>query len=128
MSKSYKYNLNYIGGIEAYRKRAMYTLNIKDDSFSVDGLFKSQHFSYDDIVDIKYGEIDLLKENTEIVRLMLFDQVSLLNWKNNKRINYCLVIVLKDQTILFAEEYEVSIAKAYQRLLDSVNKTRKVRS
>ena len=39
-----------------------------------------------------------------------------------------LVIVLKDQTILFAEEYEVSIAKAYQRLLDSVNKTRKVRS
>ena len=29
MKKTFKYNLNYIGGIAEYQKRAIYTLNLK---------------------------------------------------------------------------------------------------
>ena len=36
MKKTFKYNLNYIGGIAEYQKRAIYTLNLKENSFSVD--------------------------------------------------------------------------------------------
>lgn len=34
MKKTFKYNLNYIGGIAEYQKRAIYTLNLKENSFS----------------------------------------------------------------------------------------------
>ena len=46
MKKTFKYNLNYIGGIAEYQKRAIYTLNLKENSFSVDSIFKSRKFSY----------------------------------------------------------------------------------
>ena len=55
MKKTFKYNLNYIGGIAEYQKRAIYTLNLKENSFSVDGIFKSRKFSYNDIIEVKYG-------------------------------------------------------------------------
>lgn len=127
MANIEKYNLYYISGIEEYRRRAMYTLNIKEDCFSVNGIFKSKEFLFDEIVDIKYGEIDFLKESIDIVRKTLVDQVSLIDWRNNRRLNYCFVIFLKDQTILFGEEYNTLIKKAYEDLLKAVNKTRKKR-
>ena len=127
MANISKYNLYYISGIEEYRRRAMYTLNIKEDCFAVSGIFKSKEFLFDEIVDIKYGEINFLKETIDIVRRTLVDQVSLIDLRNNRKLNYCLVIFLKNQTILFGEEYETIIKKAYENLLNATNKTRKKR-
>lgn len=127
MANISKYNLYYISGIEEYRHRAMYTLNIKEDCFVVSGIFKSKEFLFDEIVDIKYGEINFLKETIDIVRRTLVDQVSLIDLRNNRKLNYCLVIFLKNQTILFGEEYDTLIKKAYENLLNATNKTRKKR-
>lgn len=127
MANISKYNLYYISGIEEYRRRAMYTLTIKEDCFTVSGIFKSKEFLFDEIVDIKYGEINFLKETIDIVRRTLVDQVSLIDLRNNRKLNYCLVIFLKNQTILFGEEYDTLIKKAYENLLNATNKTRKKR-
>ena len=127
MANISKYNLYYISGIEEYRRRAMYTLNIKEDCFAVSGIFQSKEFLFDEIVDIKYGEINFLKETIDIVRRTLVDQVSLIDLRNNRKLNYCLVIFLKNQTILFGEEYDTLIKKAYENLLNATNKTRKKR-
>ncbi|MFQ6791854.1 MAG: hypothetical protein ACLRT4_03600 [Thomasclavelia sp.] len=125
MAKTNKYNLNYIGGIDEYKKRTIYTLNIMDDGFSVDGLFKKKKFSYNQVVEIKYGEIDVLKETSDIVRMLLFDQVALLDLRNNRKIKYCLMIQLKERTILFAEQFDVSLKNAYANLLNKVNQANK---
>ena len=127
MANISKYNLYYISGIEEYRRRAMYTLNIKEACLAVSGIFKSKEFLFDEIVDIKYGEINFLKETIDIVRRTLVDQVSLIDLRNNRKLNYCLVIFLKNQTILFGEEYDTLIKKAYENLLNATNKTRKKR-
>ena len=57
----------------------------------------------------------------------MVDQVSLIDLRNNRKLNYCLVIFLKNQTILFGEEYDTLIKKAYENLLNATNKTRKKR-
>ena len=90
-------------------------------------LFENKEFLFDEIVDIKYGEINFLKETIDIVRRTLVDQVSLIDLRNNRKLNYCLVIFLKNQTILFGEEYDTLIKKAYENLLNATNKTRKKR-
>lgn len=41
---TFKYNLNYIGGINEYTKRAIYTLIIDKDYFYVNGLIKKEIF------------------------------------------------------------------------------------
>ena len=110
-----------------FGKFAATALNIKEDCFAVSGIFKSKEFLFDEIVDIKYGEINFLKETIDIVRRTLVDQVSLIDLRNNRKLNYCLVIFLKNQTILFGEEYDTLIKKAYENLLNATNKTRKKR-
>ena len=45
----FQYNLNYIGGIDGYNKRAIYTLKITDDYFYVNGLIKSKKFAYEQV-------------------------------------------------------------------------------
>ena len=103
MKKTFKYNLNYIGGIAEYQKRAIYTLNLKENSFSVDGIFKSRKFSYNDIIEVKYGEIEELKKQ--------------LDRRLNRKLKYCLAIILKEEmTIVFAEEYDGTIKTAYNTL------------
>ena len=77
MKKTFKYNLNYIGGIAEYQKRAIYTLNLKENSFSVDGIFKSRKFSYNDIIEVKYGEIEELKKQLDPVNVLLFGRMAL---------------------------------------------------
>ena len=71
--------------------------------------------------------LSLYKKKIDIVRRTLVDQVSLIDLRNNRKLNYCLVIFLKNQTILFGEEYDTLIKKAYENLLNATNKTRKKR-
>ena len=61
----FQYNLNYIGGIDGYNKRAIYTLKITDDYFYVNGLIKSKKFAYKQVKGIFFGEIDDLKSEVE---------------------------------------------------------------
>ena len=111
MKKTFKYNLNYIGGIAEYQKRAIYTLNLKENSFSVDGIFKSRKFSYNDIIEVKYGEIE------DPVNVLLFGRMALLDRRLNRKLKYCLAIILKEEmTIVFAEEYDGTIKTAYNTL------------
>lgn len=117
MKKTFKYNLNYIGGIAEYQKSAIYTLNLKESGFSVDGIFKSKKFSYDDIVDIKYGETNELKEQLDPVRVLLFGRIALLDRRLFRKLKYCLAIVLKEETIVFAEEVEGTIKTAANTLM-----------
>ena len=91
----FQYNLNYIGGIDGYNKRAIYTLKITDDYFYVNGLIKSKKFAYKQVKGIFFGEIDDLKRAFAEVKL-LFEQVSLLDYRLNRKLKYCLVIVLED--------------------------------
>ena len=113
---TFQYNLNYIGGISGYNKRAIYTLQIKDDCFFVNGLIKSKKFSYDQINKIIFGTTDELKGRIIEVNDLLFNHVKLLDYRLNRKLRYCLVIVLKDTTIIFAEEDDANIKNAYQRL------------
>ena len=117
MKKTFKYNLNYIGGIAEYQKRAIYTLNLKENSFSVDGIFKSRKFSYNDIIEVKYGEIEELKKQMDPVNVLLFGRMALLDRRLNRKLKYCLAIILKEEmTIVFAEEYDGTIKTAYNTL------------
>ncbi len=113
---SFQYNLNYIGGINGYNKRAVYTLKIKDNCFLVNGLIKSKKFSYNQVIKIVFGTTDELKESISEVKNMIFNHVKLLDYRMNRKLHYCLVIILKDTTIIFAEEHEANIKNAYQRL------------
>lgn len=113
---SFQYNLNYIGGINGYNKRAVYTLKIKDNCFLVNGLIKSKKFSYNQVIKIVFGTTDELKESISEVKNMIFNHVKLLDYRLNRKLHYCLVIILKDTTIIFAEEHEANIKNAYQRL------------
>ncbi|MFQ8705940.1 MAG: hypothetical protein ACLR9T_07740 [Thomasclavelia sp.] len=114
---TFKYNLNYIGGINEYTKRAIYTLIIDKDYFYVNGLIKKKKFSYDQVIKITYGTTDDLKKNIEEVKQLLFGHIGLLDRRLNNKLHYCLAIILKDTTIIFAEEHETSIKNAYQRLI-----------
>ncbi len=114
---TFQYNLNYIGGISGYNKRAIYTLKIKDDCFFVNGLIKSKKFSYDQINKIIFGTTDELKGRIIEVNDLLFNHVKLLDYRLNRKLRYCLVIVLKDTTIIFAEEDDANIKNAIQFLL-----------
>ena len=107
---SFKYNLNYISGINEYTKRAIYTLVIDKDYFYVNGLIKKKKFSYNQVIKIVYGTTDELKRN-------IVGNIGLLDRRLNKRLHYCLVIVLENATIIFAEEHETSIKNAYQKLM-----------
>ena len=107
MKKTFKYNLNYIGGIAEYQKRAIYTLNLKENSFSVDGIFKSRKFSYN----------EELKKQLDPVNVLLFGRMALLDRRLNRKLKYCLAIILKEEmTIVFAEEYDGTIKTAYNTL------------
>ena len=117
MKKSLKYNLTYIGGISGYDKRAIYTLNLKTDHFSVDGIFKSKKFLYADIIEVYFGEVDYLKGKLDIVRELMIDHLALLDRRLNRKLKYCLVIVLKEGAIVFSEEYDGIIKVAYERLI-----------
>lgn len=112
----FQYNLNYIGGIEGYNKRNIYTLKIKENEFFVNGFIKSKKFSYHQINNIYFGSIESLRGKLEIVEMLLFGHVDLLDYRLNKKLKYCLVIELKDSMILFAEEFEDNLKNAYQRL------------
>ncbi|WP_279159946.1 hypothetical protein [Thomasclavelia cocleata] len=114
---SFKYNLNYISGINEYTKRAIYTLVIDKDYFYVNGLIKKKKFSYNQVIKIVYGTTDELKRNIEEVNINIFGNIGLLDRRLNKRLHYCLVIVLENTTIIFAEEHETSIKNAYQKLM-----------
>ena len=95
-----KYNLNYIGGIAEYQKRAIYTLNLKENSFSVDGIFKSRKFSYNDIIEVKYGEIEELKKQLDPVNVLLFGRMALLVLRGlleKRDINYFIRYYLMEQ-------------------------------
>ena len=116
MKKTFKYNLNYIGGIAEYQKRAIYTLNLKENSFSVDGIFKSRKFSYNDIIEVKYGEIEELKKQLDPVNVLLFGRMALLDRRLNRKLKYCLVIVLEDTKIVFAQEEDINLKNAFRRL------------
>ena len=117
MKKTFKYNLNYIGGIAEYQKRAIYTLNLKENSFSVDGILKSRKFSYNDIIEVKYGEIEELKKQLDPVNVLSFGRMALLDRRLNRKLKYCLAIILKEEmTIVFAEEYDGTIKTAYNTL------------
>ncbi|WP_297668774.1 hypothetical protein [Thomasclavelia sp.] len=111
----FQYNLNYIGGIDGYNKRAIYTLKITDDYFYVNGLIKSKKFAYEQVKGIFFGEIDDLKKAFAEVRL-LFEQVSLLDYRLNRKLRYCLVIVLEDTKIVFAQEEDSNLKNAFKRL------------
>lgn len=113
---AFQYNLNYIGGINGYNKRAVYTLKIKDDCFLVNGMIKSKKFSYNQVIKIVFGTTDELKGSISEVKDMIFNHVKLLDYRLNRKLHYCLVIILKDTTIIFAEEHEANIKNAYQRL------------
>ena len=116
MKKTFKYNLNYIGGIAEYQKRTIYTLNLKENSFSVDGIFKSRKFSYNDIIEVKYGEIEELKKQLDPVNVLLFGRMALLDRRLNRKLKYCLVIVLEDTKIVFAQEEDINLKNAFRRL------------
>lgn len=111
----FQYNLNYIGGIDGYNKRAIYTLKITDDYFYVNGLIKSKKFAYKQVKGIFFGEIDDLKKAFAEVKL-LFEQVSLLDYRLNRKLKYCLVIVLEDTKIVFAQEEDINLKNAFRRL------------
>ena len=111
----FQYNLNYIGGIDGYNKRAIYTLKITDDYFYVNGLIKSKKFAYKQVKGIFFGEIDDLKRASAEVKL-LFEQVSLLDYRLNRKLKYCLVIVLEDTKIVFAQEEDINLKNAFRRL------------
>src|SRR5699024_11899393 len=111
----FQYNLNYIGGIDGYNKRAIYTLKITDDYFYVNGLIKSKKFAYKQVKGIFFGEIDDLKRAFAEVKL-LFEQVSLLDYRLNRKLKYCLVIVLEDTKIVFAQEEDINLKNAFRRL------------
>ena len=111
----FQYNLNYIGGIDGYNKRAIYTLKITDDYFYVNGLIKSKKFAYKQVKGIFFGEIDDLKRAFAEVKL-LFEQVSLLDYRLNRKLKYCLVIVLEDTKIVFAQEEDINLKNAIRRL------------
>lgn len=111
----FQYNLNYIGGIDGYNKRAIYTLKITDDYFYVNGLIKSKKFAYEQVKGIFFGEINDLKRAFEEVKL-LFEQVSLLDYRLNRKLKYCLVIVLEDTKIVFAQEEDINLKNAFRRL------------
>lgn len=116
MKKTFKYNLNYISGITEYQRRAIYTLNLKENEFSIDGIFKRKNFLYSDIIDIKFGEVNDLMAESEIIRGLLFKDLKLLDRRIARKLKYCLVIVLKDTTIVFAEEFDMTIKNAYNTL------------
>lgn len=111
----FQYNLNYIGGIDGYNKRAIYTLKITDDYFYVNGLIKSKKFAYKQVKGIFFGEIGDLKRAFAEVKL-LFEQVSLLDYRLNRKLKYCLVIVLEDTKIVFAQEEDINLKNAFRRL------------
>lgn len=116
MKKTFKYNLNYISGITEYQRRAIYTLHLKENEFSIDGIFKRKNFLYSDIIDIKFGEVNDLMAESEIIRGLLFKDLKLLDRRIARKLKYCLVIVLKDTTIVFAEEFDMTIKNAYNTL------------
>lgn len=122
---TFQYNLNYIGGINGYNKRAIYTLKIKDECFLVNGLIKSKKFSYNQIIGIVFGTTDELKRDITEVKEMIFNHVKLFDYRLNRKLRYCLVIILKDTTIVFAEEHEANIKNAYQRLSRAYDLTKK---
>lgn len=118
----FKYNLNYISGISEYTKRAIYTLAIEKDCFYVNGLIKKKKYSYDQITKIVYGTTDELKSSIEEVKKYIYDHIGLLDRRLNSKLHYCLVIILKDTTIIFAEEHESSLKNAYHRLIQAYDK------
>lgn len=121
-----QYNLNYISGIAGYNKRAIYTLKINEDGFMVNGLLKSKKFSYIQVIEIKYGKTDEFKE-LQYVKETLYENVKLLDRRLNSKLQYCLIIVLEDTTIIFAEEHEISIKNAYNKLMLAYKKYRVIK-
>lgn len=119
---SFQYNLNYIGGVKGYNKRAIYTLKITDDYFYVNGLIKKMKFPYHHVSKIIFGPTDELQYQEEAVKDHIFNHVGLFDWRLNKKLRYCLVIVLEETTIIFAEEHELLIKNAYQKLKQAYEK------
>ena len=105
----FQYNLNYIGGIDGYNKRAIYTLKITDDYFYVNGLIKSKKFAYEQVKGIFFGEIDDLKKAFAEVRL-LFEQVSLLDYRLNRKLR-CLH-ELTVEVVLVAQHHDRLVVAA----------------
>ena len=70
---------------------------------------------YEQVKGIFFGEINDLKRAFAEVKL-LFEQVSLLDYRLNRKLKYCLVIVLEDTKIVFAQEEDINLKNAFRRL------------
>ena len=58
-----------------------------------------------------------LKKQLDPVNVLLFGRMALLDRRLNRKLKYCLAIILKEEmTIVFAEEYDGTIKTAYNTL------------
>ena len=61
--------------------------------------------------------IEELKKQLDPVNVLLFGRMALLDRRLNRKLKYCLAIILKEEmTIVFAEEYDGTIKTAYNTL------------
>ena len=62
-------------------------------------------------------KIEELKKQLDPVNVLLFGRMALLDRRLNRKLKYCLAIILKEEmTIVFAEEYDGTIKTAYNTL------------